>query len=38
MVPKAIWFLSIVELLCDEGKKTVESMTPTPEVPTVAAN
>jgi hypothetical protein len=37
-VPKEIWLLSIVELLRDEGKKAIKSMTPTPKLPTVGAN
>jgi hypothetical protein len=38
MVPKVIWFPSIFELLFDESKKSVESMTPMPKVPMVGAN
>jgi hypothetical protein len=38
MVPNKIWLPSIVELLRDEGEKTVESMNPTPNFPTVSAN
>jgi hypothetical protein len=38
MVPKEIWFPSIVELVCDEGKKAVESMNPMTKVPTGGAN
>jgi hypothetical protein len=38
VVPKEIWFPSIVELLRDEGKKVVKSITLTPKVPTVGAN
>jgi hypothetical protein len=36
--PKVIWFLSIFELLLDEGEKVVEFMTPTPKVPMVGAD
>jgi hypothetical protein len=36
--PKVIWFPSIFELLFDESKKVVESMSPMPKVPTVSAN
>jgi hypothetical protein len=32
-VPKVIWFSLIFELLFDEGKKAVKSMTPTPRSP-----
>jgi hypothetical protein len=32
------WFPSIFELLFDEGEKAVESITPTPKIPTVGAN
>jgi hypothetical protein len=38
MVPKVIWFPSIFELLFDEGKKAVKSMSPKPKFPTVGAN
>jgi hypothetical protein len=38
MVPKDIWFLSTFELLLAEGKKAVEFMIPTPELPTISAN
>jgi hypothetical protein len=36
--PKEILFSSTIELLCDEGKKTADSMNPTPKVPTVGGN
>jgi hypothetical protein len=38
MVPKVIWFPKISELLFDESKKVIESMSPMPKVPTVGAN
>jgi hypothetical protein len=38
MVPKEIWLLSVIDLLCDEGEKSIESMTPTPKMPTASAN
>jgi hypothetical protein len=33
-----IWFLSIFELLLDEGEKAIEFMIPMPKVPTVGTN
>jgi hypothetical protein len=38
MVPNKIWLPSIVKLLRDEGEKVIESMNPTPKIPTVGAN
>jgi hypothetical protein len=38
VVPKEIWVPSIVELLCDEGEKAIESMTPMPKISTDGAN
>jgi hypothetical protein len=33
-----MWFPSIFELLFDESKKAIKSMTSMPKVPTVGAN
>jgi hypothetical protein len=38
MVSKAIWLPSIIDFLHDESEKAIESMTPTPKVPTVGTN
>jgi hypothetical protein len=38
MVPKLTWFLSIFELLFDEGEKAVKFRIPTPKVPTIGTN
>jgi hypothetical protein len=37
-VPKVIWFSPIFELLFDESKIIVKSITPTPKVPTIGAS
>jgi hypothetical protein len=38
MVPKQIWFPSIVELLLGGDERTAELMIPTPRIPTIGAN